>query len=135
MCQEFLQFSLPITQIPTLALLSLPLLLACLPPPLLLPTAANSTTTKCHLHIYAVARLSAAVRERTQLFLLLGLWMLQLSQLWCTEHSLPSVTASHHHNVPVTAVTLCKSPCSHPPKAPHLSLEGPDSFFPTVTSS
>lgn len=32
-------------------------------------------------------------------------------------------------------LTLCQSSCSHPPTAPYLSLEGPDSFFPTVTSS
>lgn len=34
-----------------------------------------------------------------------------------------------------STVTPCKSPCSHPPKAPYLTLEGLDSLFPTVTSS
>lgn len=130
MCQGFLQFSLAITPIPTLVLLSLPLLPACLTPPLRLPTAANSTTTNCHLHIYSVARLSAAGRERTQLSLLLGLWMLQLSPPPAPCNREPPPRCSSY-----STLTLCQSSCSHPPTAPYLSLEGPDSFFPTVTSS
>lgn len=128
MCQNFLQLSLPITQILTLRLRTLLLLLACLPPTSLCscPQGAKCTTTSRHLHICLCCCQSVAGRGRTPFSLLLA-WppvATTLSAFLPRALSLSCVTRSHHQGIPDTASAWAESHCSHPTQGPKSELRG-----------